>query len=725
MNEELEAQLRAIFREEAAEILDELRVVVARLRAADERELREEIALAMRLAHNLKGAAGSVGFEEVARTAHALEEAMLGARAAGAERVRALAGLFGETVAALEAATSGRGQDAFHDVREKLLASTSGAGARGDSATVSVAPEAGPHDADAEAVERTAAERPAEVERAQELVEDATARGGATLRIEAARLDRLFGFVSELLVTETDMRQRHEAWVAMRDGLSAVLRELPASSRERASMTLRRMDALVDDHQRAIGSFSRLSHDLHDAMKRARMVPLETLAASFRRSVDEVARSLGKQVELELELGGIELDKVVLERLRDPLLHLLRNAVDHGIEAARERDLLGKPAMGLISLRAEVVGSTVHLVLADDGGGIDLDALRNAVERKGLVTGAELATLDETTLLDFLFAEGFSTRSRATMVSGRGVGLDVVRRAVVELGGRVTVDARGPLGGAAFHLQVPLSVLSTRMLLVRGGDALFVVPVHAIDRVARVSRRAVGVAAGQAVVTLEGDDPRPLHWLARSFGGRVTQETEQLRLLVLSHGSHSIAVAVDDILVEEDYVVRRLPWNLTDVAGVSGAVILPDGTVALAVDVRQFFARRSIASAAREETRGRARLLVVDDSMTTRTLHRNLLTQAGYEVVVASDGSEAWERLRLEAFDLVVSDVQMPGLDGFELTRRVRADARLGNLPMVLVTSLARSDDVQRGLDAGADEYVVKGPLEEDALLAAVARHVG
>lgn len=713
MKKDLEEQLRAIFREEAAELLEELRDVVGRLRTTDAELASEEIGVAMRLAHNLKGAAGSVGLDSFANTAHALEDALLAIRQGGVAAQYEHNALLAEAVSALESSIEGRGDQPSESVRPRLLG---------------VAGTASP---DVE-VETDPARNLTPVPRAEPNLEsseivlpDGRIAKGSTVRIDAKRLDRLFGLVSELLVTETGMRHRHQSVVALRQSFTDAVAKLPVEHRDGLASYMQQLDACARDHQSAVAAFGRLSSELNDAMRRTRMVPLVNLSAMMRRTVDDAARVLGKEVDLELSLAGIELDKVVLDRLRDPLVHLLRNAVDHGIEPTETRDTLGKTLRGLVNVRAEIIGANVRIVILDDGRGIDVRRLEKSLVEKGLLSADKAARLDEASLVDFLFAEGFSTRDEATMLSGRGVGLDVVRHALADLGGTVRAEPRGPLGGAAFTLTVPLSVLTTRILLVRASENVYAIPTHSIARVARASKDAMRMVDGTPVVTVEGTDPLPLHFLARILGARTQREADSHRVIVLDDGKRQFAVAVDEILEEQELVVRKLPWNLVSVPGVSGAVTLADGSVAIVVDVAHLFASRDAGTERREASAARTRILVVDDSMTTRTLHRNLLAGAGYDVVLANDGLEAWDRLRQEPLDMVVTDGQMPGMDGFELTRRIRGDARLGSLPVILVTSLARPDDIQRGLDAGADEYVVKGPLEQDALLTAVARHAG
>jgi two-component system, chemotaxis family, sensor kinase CheA len=241
--------------------------------------------------------------------------------------------------------------------------------------------------------------------------------------------------------------------------------------------------------------------------------------------------------------------------------------------------------------------------------------------------------------------------------------------------------------------------------------------------VVKVPSTAVQTLDDLQVVKVDETEILRVRWLAQLVSARAPRESDHLKLLIVSHADAKLALAVDEILHEDALVVRKLPWNLVEVPGVSGAATLADGSVAVVLDAAQLTMRRHMPLPEQKPHDAAARILVVDDSMTTRTLHRNVLTFAGYNVVVAHDGNDAWELLRREEVDVVVSDVQMPGMDGFELTRRIRADARLKSLTVVLVTSLNQPEDMQKGREAGADEYVVKGPLERDALLSAVARH--
>lgn len=715
MNQDIEQQLRAIFREEAADILGELRALLGGLRGARQATFEQQLSSAMRLAHNLKGAAGNVGLTDVEEASHALEEAFLALKNAGLGALEA-------TVPQLLASV--------RDI-EGLIET-----AEAQRATPEASRTASPTKAGLSRDPRTAegfdAGEGAEDPRTglSPIVDEAveaqlTASKVRTIRIEAERLDKLLELVSSLLVAETDMRERHQAFEALRERMDYRLGGGTEDPKARLESALRTLDALILQNRNALSSFSRLSQELQAAMKRARMVPLSSLTNHLRRSVDDAARYAGKLVDLEVQFSDIELDKVILEHLRDPLMHLLRNAVDHGLESTEVRDLKGKPERGLVRISADLVGASVRITVADDGRGIDQRALAEAVVAKGLLTADQVAALSEESLIDLVFAPGFSTRTETTRLSGRGVGLDVVRSAVTDLGGSVRAHARGPLGGAAFAMTLPLSLLSTRLLLVSAGDSVCAVPVESIDRAQRASKQDLTVVDGVHVVQLNETEWIRVVWLSAALSGRKPREQEHFKVLVVSQGERRLGIVVDELLREEELVVRKLPWNVQSVPGVSGATVLADGSVALVVDVGGLTTGNTPEIARTDASPADAQILVVDDSMTTRTLHGNVLSFAGYQVQTAHDGSEAWALLQHTPFRVVVSDVQMPGLDGFELTRRIRADARFKHVKIILVTSLDSAEDRERGMRAGADAYVVKGPLERDALLAAVAEQLG
>jgi two-component system chemotaxis sensor kinase CheA len=484
-----------------------------------------------------------------------------------------------------------------------------------------------------------------------------------------------------------------------------------------------------EDHTR----LAAVSDRLQTQVRRTRMLPLAGAIGPLRLQLREMARSAAKLVDLQIDDGGAEADRQVLEQLREICIHLLRNAVDHGLEAPAQRLAAGKPETGVITITAEVVGDRLNLVVADDGSGLDLDAIRRRAGAAGLVAAADLERIAAHELSDLIFLPGFSTRSSVSTLSGRGVGLDVVRTKVERMGGYVTV-ASTPGAGTSFHLSVPLSLASSHGLLLRAGTAIYVLPLDTIQRIVPVQPGNVQLLEGRPVLQLDGR-ALPLLVLSELLGdtgaGRAASSASRLSLII-GVGERQIACLVDTVIEELELVVHRLPPPLLRVRFVAGATILADGRVVPILDAVDIVraalgAGRATAMVAAPSTPKRVpTVLVVDDSITTRTLEKNILEAAGYKVVLATDGQEALERLRSLSdnggCDLLLSDIDMPRLNGFDLTTRLRADTQFRHLPIVLVTSLDSPADRERGVAAGADAYIVKRSFDQQALLETIAQ---
>ncbi|MFV9505090.1 MAG: hybrid sensor histidine kinase/response regulator [Oscillochloridaceae bacterium umkhey_bin13] len=470
---------------------------------------------------------------------------------------------------------------------------------------------------------------------------------------------------------------------------------------------------------------------LHSQIRRTRMLPLATLINPLRLQLREMARAAGKRVTLELDDRGAEADRQVLEQLREVLMHLLRNAIDHGIESPDVRMAAGKHEMGTITLRAEVSGDRLTLALEDDGAGLDLEAIRRRAISSGLMGPAELERASVEELSDLIFLPGFSTRQTVSALSGRGVGLDVVRSRVERMHGRASVSYV-PGAGSTFIIDVPLSLTSSHGLLLRISGSDYVLPLDAVQRIVMPAPGQVQMLEGRPVLRLEGRAV-PLAALSDLLGleGERLGGTRGLALL-LGSGDRQVACLVDAIVGEQELVVHRLPAPLMRVRFVSGATILADGQVVPILDAVDLAraaggAQRALTpEMAHEEEQRAPVVLVADDSITTRTLEKNILEAAGYRVWLATDGQEALEALRRLSddggCDLLLSDIDMPRLNGFDLTAQVRSDSKLRNLPVVLVTSLDSPADRERGVAAGADAYIVKRAFDQQTLLDTIAR---
>lgn len=474
---------------------------------------------------------------------------------------------------------------------------------------------------------------------------------------------------------------------------------------------------------------------LYDTALACRMRPFADVLAGQVRMVRDLGRSLGKQVRLEIEGEKTQVDRDVLEKLEAPLTHLLRNAVDHGIEMPEQRLLAGKPAEGLIRLRASHQAGLLVLELSDDGNGVDLERLRGTIVDRHLSPLETALRLSEEELLTFLFLPGFSLRDKVTEVSGRGVGLDAVQHMVRQLRGAVVLEQTAGQG-SRFHLEVPLTLSVVRSLVVEVGEEAYAFPLAHIERMCDL--------APDDIVQLEG---RQHFWHEGRHVGLVAASqllqrpagqspSDTLKVVVIRERDAVYGIAVERFIGERTLVVLPLDDRLGKVQDISAGALLDDGSVVLIVDVEDMLRSvdkllntgrlERIARRSQQATEApRKRVLVVDDSLTVRELQRKLLLNRGYEVAVAVDGMDGWNALRSEDFDLLITDIDMPRMDGIELVTLLRRDSRLQSLPVMVVSYKDREEDRRRGLDAGADYYLAKASFHDDALLDAVVELIG
>jgi two-component system chemotaxis sensor kinase CheA len=626
--------------------------------------------------HTIKGAAAVVGFERVSAYAHRLEarleELRAGRRALTTADVDALLASADELGRLTELALSGNGE------HHELPASE--AGVREVGPTVQPATRSADGPADRMAAPSTGS----------------SAAGRAAIQVPVDRLDDLVRLVGEAAVANL----RVERMVRQRLG---------ADTAEAGEML----------------ALSRLLNDLQDRAMRTRMVPLTTITDQLRRAVRDVARALGNEVRWEVAGADTELDRTVLHELSDSLLHLVRNAVDHGIESPPDRIAAGKPSWGTVRLSASQAGSEVTIAVSDDGRGIDVAGVRANATRHGL----SVDDLSDRDSLELVFRSGVSTAAALSDISGRGVGLDVVRASVDAARGRIEIDSE-PGAGTSIRLTVPISLSLRSCVLVETSGQRFALP---IDRVEVVHDQSVRIirAEGRRMVWVN-DAPVTVTALSDVLGLEPANEAGPIVVVKGSHHSH--AFVVDAVAAQRDVVIKGVSALLPRLDLVAGASVDPDGSVLVVLDPSGLVdrARSSVTHTAPVERVDRgdragpsAAILVVDDAVTVRELQRSILERAGYHVSVASDGVQALARLSSGDVDLVLTDVQMPNMDGFALTRAIRGNPTLANLPVVILSSLSSEHDRREGLDAGADAYVVKSSFDEAALLDVVARSLG
>lgn len=466
---------------------------------------------------------------------------------------------------------------------------------------------------------------------------------------------------------------------------------------------------------------------LSEEIQSLRMLPLGVLFEQYPRMVRELAKELGKEVELVIEGEDERVDRTVLDALKDPLMHLVRNAVDHGVEPRVDRVALGKPPRGTVRLAARRDGDRLVLQVEDDGRGLDPAALRQVAVRKGLLDEQAAAALSDLAATDLIFISGFTSKEHATDVSGRGVGLDVVRTRLTSVGGEVTVQSV-PLRGAGFELRVPVSLTVAPVLFVQVGDDRLCLSAANVLRARHVAEPDPVELGGRPAVRVD-DEVLPFASMASVLGGAPERPASVGELVLVLRGrGQQAAVSVDRVLEERVQAILPLRGMLSRLGHLSGATPLADGTLAMVLSAAHIVAtvhgrelRLAALPAPRAEVR-RRRVLVVDDSPLTRELLVSLLEATGYLVSQAHDGQDALEKLAREAVDLVVTDLEMPRVDGLELTRRLKSHTTLRSLPVVIVTTRGSEADRRRGMDAGADGYVTKGDLVRQDLVDVVAR---
>jgi two-component system sensor histidine kinase and response regulator WspE len=489
----------------------------------------------------------------------------------------------------------------------------------------------------------------------------------------------------------------------------------------------------LEDHARR---GEELSERLHLEVISSRLRPLIDGVRGFPRLVRDTARELGKDVRFEIVGEQTGVDRDILEKLEAPLNHLIRNALDHGIESPDERRASGKPPAASIRLEARHVAGMLQIRLVDDGRGIDPERIRAKVIERKLAAESMASQMTNAELLEFLFLPGFSTKQQVTAISGRGVGLDVVQSMVQSVGGTVRVTSQ--LGsGTVFTLQLPITMSVIRALLVRIAAQPYAFPLSRLESIQRVPPEEVETIEGRPFFTLDG---AAVGLVAASQVLELAETPphgHDLPVAVVSDRGHRFGVVVDDFLGERDLDVRPLDPRLGKVANINSASVLEDGWPVLIIDVEDLvrstdnllhgrrFKMPTPDEVAGEVTKLVKRVLVVDDSVTVRELERQLLASHGYQVDVAVDGMDGWNAVRSVAYDLVVSDVDMPRMDGIEMVTRIKQDARLRSLPVIIVSYKDREEDRIRGLDAGASSYLTKSSFHDESFLQTVADLIG
>jgi len=575
------------------------------------------------------------------------------------------------------------------------------------------------------------------------------------VRVAVRKLDQLMADAGELLVAQLrsetqqdtfrELREMHMHWQRdWRRTSTAYLRlvrrlqesetEVPSelttllSFLDRNQQYLQRINRSFAQFEQTFAQdnmqLSLLAERMQEQVSNLRMMPLETISGSFQRMVRDMSRELGKRVHFEADGLGVEIDKTVLDALKDPLLHLIRNAVDHGLETPDERIAQGKDPVGYIWLTVEQRSSEITIEVRDDGRGLSLERIRQKAISRGMLSTQEARALSDDDTRMLVFQSGLSTSEEVTTLSGRGLGLDIVRTRVETLRGRVSITSEQSQG-TTVTLYVPVSLTRLRTITLRVGESRYALPSVVVERMETLPRSAIFIAAGQQMIEINEQTMR-LASLAEVLGEATIPPEETIHVVVLRVADRTVAFAIDELLSETELVLKPLGRELLGAPLVAGAGLLGTGEIVIVLDpnelVRQAsglaFAPSALATLDNiPQIESQQRVLVVDDSITTRTLEKNILEVAGYEVYIAVDGIQARNFLRENEVDVVVTDIEMPHMNGLQLTQLIRNSAHTQNLPVIVLTSLHKPEQREAGMNAGANHYLVKTEFEQGELL--------
>jgi two-component system chemotaxis sensor kinase CheA len=754
--------LQAAFRSEAAEHLQAMATGLLDLEHAPDGPRRKEtVSVVFREVHSLKGAARAVDRKDIEAVCQAVEDIFSRWRAEGVQLTPPVFDGLQHAISTMQAAlasstpcSAGSDGDEIREVLDRLRRDNPHEGPK-ESARDETAAGATP-----------AAHRPSMPSAPRAGLSD-------TLRISTAKLDGLFLEAEELLALKLLADHRaaqvgavletvegwEKEWVEAADQLRAGEQSTAVDDRadgpHRQPAAVGRLAGLSDRHQEQLRELTARLTSLVEAAQQDRratarmvdrvledakkllMLPFSTLFSLFPKLVRDLSRDQGKEVELVVGGTEVEVDKRILEEIKDPLIHLLRNCLDHGIETPAARAAAGKPARGTITLGvSQVHGNKVELCVADDGAGIDLEAVGAAAVRQGIISAEEQARLSEAEALALVFRPELSTSRLLTEISGRGLGLAIVKEKVEKIGGRIELQT-GRSAGTTFRLVIPLTLATFKGVLVEAGGQVLVIPTVNTEHVCRVRPDQILMVENRETMRFEDrivalvrlDDLLEMPRRENPPAGAL------LSVLIAGDGRRRIALRVDAVLGEQEVLLKQLGRPLSRVRNIAGATVLGSGKVVPvlnAADLLKSAVRLNGRATGHGEPGDAPRdrpaapaaksLLVVEDSVTARMLIRGILESAGYRVQTAVDGVDAWTALKTAGFDLVVSDVEMPRLNGFDLTARIRGNPRLAEMPVVLVTARDSRSDRERGVEAGANAYIVKSGFDQNNLLEVVRR---
>ena len=728
----------------------------------------------MRAAHSLKGAARIVDLHSIVQLTHAMEDHLVGIQEGKHPATSSTADVLFECLDFLkevaewtDAQAQGKATESQATV-ESLIQKIQGlADPQAASAAPPAPASASPSQQPAKKPAASASSEPAKTKKPpasshkspKPAAKSSGARHGASefVRVAAKNLNHMVDLAAECLVESHNLENTTEHLASMHSvhqslaGAMSALKNRIRSTGDDAALLLSALGEV--EHQASLASErftehlegfkdyihrnSRLAESLYQESIASRMRPFGEAVEAYPRMVRDISKSIGKKARFELKGKETEVDRDVLEKLDAPISHILRNAIGHGLETPADRRAVGKPETGTVAIVARHHAGMLRIEIQDDGRGIDIDRLKNKILEKGLTTQEILSGLSQAELLEFLFLPAFSTADKVTELSGRGVGLDVVQSMMQELGGTVRIETTAG-AGTVFQLSLPITRSVIRALLLEIAGELYALPIPRIVQVCVVPASQIRTVENRRYTTIDDNEvglvsaQHVLEWTD------APPNAKSLPTVVLHHHSNLYGLIVDRIRGETELVVRPLDSRLGRVPNINATAIHADGSPILILDVddlvhsidnkisgERWRISVGMTADASEEAAKTQRILVVDDSITVRQLQKQILESNGYEVHLAVDGVEGWNAIRLGNYDLIISDIDMPRMTGFELLEHIRGESKLANLPVIIVSYKDRESDRRRGLDLGANYYLTKSSFKNETYMNAILDLIG
>lgn len=753
-NQELQQALLAAFAEEAPELITRIDNALAALEVSDTESSQLHLDAMGRPLHSLKGSASVIDRSDLTAVCHAMEDAMIDLPTEPAARKAAIDCLYlgldfirgcitSPTTTAdnthILQALAARSCAGLPATEVNEVASVVSAAPCNPAATSSSKPTS-------EFVNNKATDNELTIDTIRVATEKIENIQSAIGEVVAIRLQQEYS-LSNLKEFQQQLNRLMTDWRVFSHDVKELRKHVEGSKGTKFDTQVNNINQLLKvltrqsyqvSHQMGnqTAQLTLLSDELDNNLRAVRMMPIRPYLEAYRSSAKDAARQMGKSVTLECRDAGIEVDRLIMEKVKEPLLHMVRNAVSHGIEYPEQRLRVGKPDSGLITLSTELNGDLIYIHIQDDGCGINRQAIYQKALERGLIKHQD--ELTDQRIIELICMPGFSTADSTSQLAGRGVGMDVVASMITELGGNLSLKTSDQQG-TTFTLRIPSSLATTQGLMLQVGDSRYGIMLDLVERIVRRPLEQLDIVEGKKVLYLD-DTPIAVASLAGVLEQSYCEPTQQKQyypIVILRTASHRLSLIVDDIPGEIPMIVKPLGPQYEHIKLYAGGAILSDGQVLPVLEARhivnlvmenngyrmletQAGENLHVDQASEQETS--KTILVVDDSITTRTLERNILEAAGYHVLVATDGVEAMDLLTLEDnIAMVVTDMEMPRMGGIELCKRIRT-SRYSDVPIVMVTSVGAESEKQKGLEAGADAYIIKGNFQQDHFLATVRR---